>query len=102
MKSERAIRFFPDWGRKDPLWDEYADDCAVRSSDLDISSDLKTDLGRYMSFWHDHFHEESEWDSESAKVRFSHEGDRLIKKLQEELGSSVVIVDKRDQYSRME
>lgn len=100
VNAMREIRFFPDWGRKEPLWDENAGDCAVRASDLPISSQLKADLHSYMRFWTEHFHEEDEWDSNSSRTHFADEGSRLIWELSEQLKEHAVIVDERDEYAR--
>ncbi|HCG54945.1 MAG TPA: hypothetical protein DEW39_02055 [Brevibacterium sp.] len=96
----REIRFFPDWGRKEPLWESDAYDYAVRGSDLSISPQLQADLRSYMRFWHEHFHEEDEWDSVLSKNHFSDEGSRLIRELSEQLKGCAVIVDERDEYAR--
>lgn len=55
MKTGIEIRFFPDWGRKEPLWSHDTDDIVVKSSDLPISEELASGLHKYMDFWEDHF-----------------------------------------------
>ncbi|GAA3830176.1 hypothetical protein KACC15558_07430 [Brevibacterium ammoniilyticum] len=101
MGRARVIRFFPDWGREEPLWEEGAYEYALRVSDLNISSDLKRGLLNYMTFWTEHFDVDTEWDSKLAEREFSDEGDRLISELKKQLHDGFVILDERDEYSRV-
>lgn len=94
------IRFFPDWGRKEPLWSHDTEDIAVRTSDLPISMKLAHDLHRYMDFWGDHFdpvtdHPQSGWDAEENRLWFAGEGNRLINELADELIGKATILDER-------
>lgn len=100
MKTGIEIRFFPDWGRKEPLWSHDTDDIAVRTSELPISKKLADDLHSYMDFWGDHFdpvadYPESGWDAEKNRLRFAEEGGRLISELTEELSGKATISDER-------
>ncbi|GEB24088.1 hypothetical protein BAURA63_02204 [Brevibacterium aurantiacum] len=97
VKNEIEIRFFPDWGRKEPLWSHDTWDIAVRTSDLPISMELAHDLHSYMDFWGDHFDPFDDWDSESSRAHFAAEGSRLIHELKEQLSGYAVIVDERDE-----
>lgn len=100
MKSEIEIRFFPDWGRKEPLWSHDTDDIAVGTSDLPISEKLASNLHEYMDFWADHFdpdvdHPHSGWDSEENRRWFAEEGSRLIRELSSQLKGNATISDER-------
>lgn len=105
MNSPIEIRFFPDWGRKEPLWSHDTDDIAVRASALPISADLADDLHAYMDFWSSHFnpvvdYPDSGWDSEGNRQWFIDEGNRLIRELSGELGGRAIISDDRDPDDR--
>jgi len=100
MKTGIEIRFFPDWGRKEPLWSHDTYDIVVKTSDLPISEELASGLHEYMDFWEDHFnpvvdYPESVWDSEENRLWFAQEGDRLISELTDELIGKATILDER-------
>lgn len=100
MKTGIEIRFFPDWGRKEPLWSHDTDDIVVRTSDLPISMKLADDLHGYMDFWGDHFDPVSDppqsgWDVEENRHWFAKEGTRLINELADELNGKATILDER-------
>ncbi|SMY02318.1 hypothetical protein BAUR9175_03771 [Brevibacterium aurantiacum] len=105
MNSPIEIRFFPDWGRKEPLWSHDTDDIAVGTSDLPISADLADDLHACMDFWSSHFnpvvdYPDSGWDSEENHQWFIDEGNRLIRELSSELEGRATISDERDPDDR--
>lgn len=95
MKSEIEIRFFPDWGRKEPLWSDDTDDIVVRTRDLQITSELADDLHKYMDFWQDHFDPDADWDSQGNRRHFAQEGHRLIQELSTQLKGKATILDER-------
>ncbi len=94
------IRFFPDWGRKEPLWSHDTEDVTVRTEDLDITAELAHSLRGYMDFWENHFNPVSAppgsgWDSEENQRWFELEGDRIINELSSQLSGTAIISDER-------
>lgn len=94
-QSPRTIRFSPDWGRREPLWDSDAWDIAVKASDLPITSELREGLYNYMDFWKGHFDPFEDWDSDSTRNFHVEEGARLVRELAEQLQGYAEIVDIR-------
>lgn len=94
MSEMRTILFFPDWGRKEPLWDSDAYDIAVRADDLPLNSELRESLYSYMYFWEKHFDPFGDWDSESSRKFHEKEGSRLVHELNEQLAGFAKVVDK--------
>lgn len=91
----RTIRFFPDWGRKEPLWDSGSENYVVHTSELPITAELKSDLHEYMKFWHHHLDEISGWDSETNERWFSEQGDWLVREVCKQLEGVAIVVDDR-------
>ena len=95
----REIRFFPDHGRKHPLWESFTDKYAMDPSDFDLSDDLAAELADYMDFWTAHLTDRAsadfEWDSAENEQRYWDEGDRLIEQLRLEVSDFAVVKDER-------
>ncbi|WP_181273212.1 hypothetical protein [Brevibacterium oceani] len=100
MRTKIEIRFFPDWGRKEPLWSHDTDDYVVKTSDLPITESLAKGLHNYMDFWAEHYnpvadYPEPDWDSEENRIKHDEEGDRLIRELRTQLEGQATISDER-------
>lgn len=92
---KRQIRFFPDWGRKEPLWDSDVNHLAIHVSELDITQTLAEDLLGLMSFWHEHLDEVHGWDSPNSARWYEEESSRLIDELRRQLGDTADVIDER-------
>jgi hypothetical protein len=93
--TKRRIRFFPDWGRKEPLWDTDVNHLAIHISELDITEDLADGLRAVMVFWHRHLDEVHGWDSAENRTWYEEESTRLLAELRHQLGDSAEVIDER-------
>ncbi len=96
----REIRFFPDFGRRYPLWESFTDKYAMDPSDYELTPLLASDLAEYMRFWNAHFTDEVgtefEWDSSEHERQHRETGDRLLARLRTEVAEFAVVLDERD------
>lgn len=95
----REIRFFPDYGRKHPLWESGTDKYAMGPWDYDLSDDLSTRMRELMRFWDTHFTDapgrDFEWDSPENEQYYWDEGDRTLEQLRSEVEGVAVVKDER-------
>lgn len=94
----REIRYFSDWGAKYPLWENGTDKYVMEPSDYGLSPELGKALRNCVQFWNAHFIEtvdSFEWDSNENKEYFEAEGDRLIRRLRDEVQDSALVRDER-------
>lgn len=95
----RKIRFFPDFGRKYPLWESFTDKYAMDLSDYDLSDELSRELRDLMTFWDAHFTDaygsDFEWDSIENEQFYWTQGDLLIEQLRAEVDGIAIVLDER-------
>lgn len=95
----REIRFFPDFGRKYPLWESGTYKYAMDPWDYDLSDDLSAGLADLMKLWNEHFTDspgrDFEWDSTENEQRYWAEGDRLLDQLRSEVSGVATAIDRR-------
>ncbi|MGK9148211.1 hypothetical protein KXS11_11350 [Plantibacter flavus] len=82
----RRIRFFPDHGRLDPLWDDEADEYTVSAEELGLSSSLTVELRSWLQSWQERTERpHAEDDDDRATAAWEDRGDTLLERLREEL-----------------
>jgi hypothetical protein len=95
----RQIRFFPDFGRRYPLWESFTDKYAMEPSDYYLSDELSRGLRDLMSFWDTHFTDapgsDFEWDSAENEQFYWTQGDQLLEQLRVEVDGSAIVLDER-------
>lgn len=95
----REIRYFPDFGRKYPLWESGTDKYAMDPWDYDLSNELASGLRELMELWSSHFTDkhgpEFEWDSVENERRYWDQGDQLLEKLRSEVADIAIVLDQR-------
>ncbi len=98
-RKRREIRYFPDHGRKHPLWESGTDKYAMDPCDYDLSDGLSSGLRELMRFWNAHFTDSHgpsfEWDSAENEQHYWEEGDRLLEQLRSEVADIAVVSDER-------
>lgn len=95
----REIRYFPDFGRKYPLWESGTEKYAMGPWDYDLSNGLASGLRELMELWSSHFTDkhgpEFEWDSVENERRYWDQGDQLLEKLRSEVADIAIVLDQR-------
>lgn len=95
----REIRYFPDHGRKHPLWESGTCKYATDPWDYDLSDELSNGLRELMKFWNAHFTDSHgpnfEWDSVENEHHYWDEGNRLLEQLRSEVADIAVVHDQR-------
>lgn len=92
----RVIRFFPDWGRKYPLWESETPEYATRPEDYGLSTELAFRLEKWLKHWALHFDYDSGWDSSESKSASNKEGNKLIQDLSREVSDFARVIDERN------
>lgn len=95
----REIRFFPDHGRKHPLWESGTHKYAMDPWDYDLSGELSTRMRELMRFWDTHFTDSPgpnfDWDSAENEQYYWDEGDQILEQLRYEVDGIAIVLDER-------
>lgn len=93
--ARRQIRFFPDYWRRYPLWENGTDKYTMDPSDYDLSESLATRLEAWMTHWEDNFSPDHGWRSPKAKEESRRRGDALVADLRAEVSDFADVLDER-------